>query len=328
MYRRQLSWFVLIFGGLGLVPLVLQDTFWLRVITEGIMWIGLAITWDVIGGYTGYVSFGHGAFFGVGAYTTAVLMLRSGWPFALALPVGGILAGVLALLAGLPTLRLKGAYFAIATWALSRAIQQLALVMPITGGTNGLRFPPFLNPQFFFYVMLGIVAATFLLLWILLEHSSFGLKLKAIREDEAASMAVGLKPTLIKVQSFMLSAVPAGVLGGVYAYWISYIDPGSVLSDLVTDQAVVMAVFGGLGTLVGPAIGAVVLFAFKMFFWAKLSNFEVLYLIVLGALIALSVVFLPDGLWGALTARRGARKARSLHTEAPVAAAKEETGHE
>jgi len=309
MYRRQLSWFVLVFGGLGLVPLVLHDTFWLRVITEGIMWIGLAITWDVIGGYTGYVSFGHGAFFGVGAYTTAILMLQAHWPFAAALAAGGVIAAVLALLAGLPTLRLKGAYFAIATWALARAIQQIALVTKdLTGGTDGMRFPPFLNPQFFFYVMLGVVAVTLAVLWALLENSSFGLKLKAIREDEAASMAVGLKPTVIKIQSFMLSALPAGVMGGVYAYWIGYIDPGSVLNDLVTDQAVVMAVFGGLGTLVGPAIGAVVLFAFKTLFWAKLSNFEVLYLIVLGALIALSVVFLPDGIWGALTGRSAAKK--------------------
>ena len=139
---------------------------------------------------------------------------------------------------------------------------------------------------------------------------------------------MGINTPLYKTIAFALSGAFTGLAGGVYAYWISYIDPGSVLSDLVTDQAVVMAVFGGLGTLIGPAIGAVVLFAFKMFFWAKLSNFEVLYLIVLGALIALSVVFLPDGLWGAFTARRGAKKPRSLHTDAPVVAARGETGHE
>ena len=161
------------------LPAVIHDTFFLRVITEAIMWIGLAIAFDVLAGYTGYLNFGHGAFFGVGAYTTAILMMQAHWPFALALPMGGVLAGVGALIAGLPTLRLKGAYFAIATWALSRAVQQLALIMDITGGPDGMRLPSFLNPQFFYYLMLAIVAVTFALLWFLLEHSPFGLKLKA-----------------------------------------------------------------------------------------------------------------------------------------------------
>jgi branched-chain amino acid transport system permease protein len=305
MKDKCLRWGVPLLLVLIALPTVIHDTFFLRVITEAIMWIGLAIAFDVLAGYTGYLNFGHGAFFGVGAYTTAILMMQAHWPFALALPMGGVLAGVGALIAGLPTLRLKGAYFAIATWALSRAVQQLALIMDITGGPDGMRLPSFLNPQFFYYLMLAIVAATFALLWFLLEHSPFGLKLKAVREDEDGAMALGLNPTKLKMQAFILSAVPTGILGGVYAYWITFIDPASTLGDLVSDQALVMVVFGGMGTLIGPVIGAVLIFAFKTLFWAYLSDYQLLYLIILGAVIALSVVFMPNGLWGTMN---GARK--------------------
>jgi branched-chain amino acid transport system permease protein len=296
-------------GILMLIPMLVQDTFVLRICTEAIMWIGLAISWDVLAGYTGYLNFGHGAFFGIGAYVTALLMKLGGWPFFAALPAGGLAAVAAALVAGIPTLRLKGAYFAIATWALSRAIQQLALVLDVTGGPDGMRLPPFLHPQFFYYVMLAVVTATFVLLWYLLEKAPFGLKVKAIREDESGAMCLGINPTRIKLQSFVLSTFPAGLIGGIYAYWITYIDPASVLGDLVTDQAVVMAVFGGLGSLIGPIIGAVIIFAFKTVFWAYLSDYQVLYLIILGALIAMSVVFLPNGLWGTVSGALAGKKA-------------------
>lgn len=307
--RKEILWCFFVFLGFLVIPIGVHSAFFLRIITEAIMWIGLAITWDLLAGYTGFLNFGHGVFFGVGAYTTAILMMQAGWPFPLALLIGGLLTGIMALIVGLPTLRLRGAYFAIAMWAFGRAFQQLALVLDITGGPDGMRLPPFLNPQFFFYLMLGIVAVTFFLLWFLLVRAPFGLKVKAIREDESGAMALGLNPTLIKVQSFILSAIPPGVIGGVYAYWITYIDPASVFGDIVTDQAVVMAVFGGLGTLIGPAIGAVLIFAFKTYFWAYLSDYQVLYLIILGAAIALSVVFLPNGLWGTLIGYMGGGRA-------------------
>jgi branched-chain amino acid transport system permease protein len=304
MKDKSIRWGLPLLAIMVAMPAVIHDTFFLRVATEAIMWIGLAIAFDVLAGYTGYLNFGHGAFFGLGAYTTAILMMQAHWPFALALPMGGVLAGIGAFIAGLPTLRLKGAYFAIATWALSRAVQQMALIMDITGGPDGMRLPSFLNPQFFYYLMLAIVAATFALLWFLLERSPFGLKLKAIREDEEGAMALGLNPTKLKMQAFILSAVPTGILGGVYAYWITFIDPASTLGDLVSDQALVMVVFGGMGTLIGPVIGAVLIFAFKTLFWAYLSDFQLLYLIILGAVIALSVVFMPNGLWGTLNGFR------------------------
>lgn len=283
---------------LAVLPLIFDGPFFLRIATETIMWIGLAITWDLLAGYTGYLNFGHAMFFGIGAYTTAILMKHAGWAFILTVPLGGLLAGIAAFIIGLPTLRLKGAYFAIGTWALALAAQQLALILDITGGPDGMRLPPFLNPVYFYYWMVGVVAATFILYWILLEWAPFGLKVRAIREDQEGAMALGINPTHVKVQAFVLSAVPVGLMGSVYAYWITFIDPLSALGDILTDQAVVMAVVGGLGTLIGPAIGAVIVFAFKTLFWAYLSDYQVLYLIILGAAIALTVLFLPNGLWG------------------------------
>ena len=122
-------------------------------------------------------------------------------------------------------------------------------------------------------------------------------------------MAIGLNPTVLKLQSFILSALPVGLIGGVYAYWITYIDPASVMGDLVTDQAVVMALVGGLGTLIGPVIGAILFFAFKTFFWTYLSDYQVLYIIIMGLAICTSVVFLPNGIIGAIWGRKDGQSA-------------------
>jgi branched-chain amino acid transport system permease protein len=315
--ERRLQAALALFVALALLPLVVKDTFLLRVVTEGVMWIGLAVAFDVLAGYTGYLNFGHSAFFGIGAYATAILMMRAHWPFPLAAAAGGLAGALGAVIAGLPTLRLRGAYFAIATWALSRAVQQAALMMELTGGPDGMRLTAFLHPQFFYLVMLGTVAGTFLVFWYLLERAPFGLKLKAIREDELGAKALGLNPTRLKLQAFVLSAVPTAVMGGIFAYWVTFIDPASTLGDLVSDQALVMVVFGGMGTLIGPVIGSVLIFALKTFFWDYLSEYDVLYLIILGAVIALSVVFLPNGVLGVRLRSRSSGETASQANPTP-----------
>jgi branched-chain amino acid transport system permease protein len=320
---RRLIVSALVFLAFLAIPAVVHDTFALRMCTEAFMWIGLAVTLDVMAGYTGYLNFGHQAFFGIGAYATAILMMKAHWPFPLALAAGGALAGAAAVVIGIPTLRLRGSYFAIAVWALARAIQQFALIATWTGGPDGMRLTAFLDPQFFFYVMLGIVGATFFVLWFLLERAPFGLKLKAIREDQESAKALGLNPTHLKIQAFILSAIPTALIGGVFAYWVTFIDPGSTLGDLISDQAIVMLVFGGMGTLIGPVIGAVLIFSFKTLFWAYLSQYEVLYIIILGAVIATSVVFMPDGVLGKFV-RKGLRRALGLAGAPPAAAAGKE----
>jgi branched-chain amino acid transport system permease protein len=320
---RRLIAAIIVFLLFLCIPAVVQDTFALRMCTEAFMWIGLAVTLDVMAGYTGYLNFGHQAFFGIGAYTTAILMMKGHWPFPLAVAAGGAVAAVAALVIGIPTLRLRGSYFAIAVWALARAIQQFALIATFTGGPDGMRLTAFLDPQFFFYVMLGIVGATFFCLWFLLERAPFGLKLKAIREDQESAKALGLNPTRLKIQAFIISAIPTALIGGVFAYWVTFIDPGSTLSDLVSDQAIVMVVFGGMGTLIGPVIGAILIFSFKTVFWAYLSQYEVLYIIILGAVIAASVVFMPDGVLGKFIRKAVRRSAKPESLPPPATAGKE-----
>jgi len=141
---------------------------WIRIATEILMWAGLAQSWNIIGGYTGYLDFGHGAFFGLGAYITGIVMLHLGWPFGIGLLLSGVLASLLAMMIGYPTLRLRGAYFAIATWAFGEMIRQIATILDFTGGAFGLQLPPYLNLPFFYYLTLGVTGLTYLTVHLLL----------------------------------------------------------------------------------------------------------------------------------------------------------------
>jgi branched-chain amino acid transport system permease protein len=279
-----------------LAPFALNP-FWLRILTEILLWIGLAVSWNIIGGYTGYLNFGHGAFFGVGAYVTAIAMVHAGLPFGAGLLLGGLASAALAAFIGLPTLRLRGAYFAIATWAFAEMIRQVALLLEVTGGAFGMRVPGLLDPNFFYYVMWAAVAGTCAITYGLMERSRMGYKLRAIREQEEAAETLGVATTRLKLAAFALSATFPGVLGGIYGYWTTYIHPDSVLSGSVTDQIVVMALLGGLGTAVGPILGAVLLQAVSRFLWLQMEQ-SVLYIVFIGLVICVVVQLLPDGLVG------------------------------
>jgi branched-chain amino acid transport system permease protein len=146
----------------------LVNSYWLRIATGALMWAGLACSWNILGGYAGYIDFGHSAFFGIGAYATAILMGGGfGWPFMATIPAGLVAAALVAAVIGGPTLRLRGAYFAIATWAFAEMLLQLANLLTITGGTGGLSVPPFLDENFFYFVMLAAVVVTYGITWLL-----------------------------------------------------------------------------------------------------------------------------------------------------------------
>ena len=248
---------------LCLLPMM-TTPYYVRVATGVALWAGIALSWNVICGYAGYISFGHVAFFGIGAYTTAILMQPNhGWNFWATLPVAAVVAGAVAALVGWPALRLKGAYFAIATWALAEAIRQLTTVLGFTGGSRGLTTPIRLNDNFFFYTMLGAAAIAYAVCYLLLERSRFGFQVKAVRDNEIAARAQGINTTMVKIWAFVLSAMIPAVLGGINAYWITFINPASVLNTLITDQLVVMVLVGGLGHILGPALGATAMFLLR-----------------------------------------------------------------
>ncbi len=256
------------------------------------MLAALAESWNIIGGFTGYASFGNAAFFGIGAYTTGILLTQAGLPFAFAVPAAGLTAALFAAAVGLPVLRLKGHYFAIATLGTAEAMREIVFNLGITGGGSGLVLPILRSPLPFFYLMLAIlVAATTANAW--LARSRFGYGLAAIREDEDAAAAMGINTPLYKTVAFALSGAFGGLAGGVYAYWITFIDPDAVFQVGTTIQMIILAVFGGAGTVVGPLLGALVLTSVSDWLSAHLVSLAELFH---GVIIILVVLFMPRGL--------------------------------
>ncbi len=288
---------------LALMPFLVNN-YWLRIATGALMWAGLACSWNMLGGYAGYINFGHSAFFGLGAYVTAFLMNDPfGLPFVATIPAGMLVTALFAIIIGAPTLRLRGAYFAIATWAFAEVLIQFASAVDFTGGIGGIGLPPYLNERFFYYTMFGVAALTYLVTWALFERSRFGLKVKALRDHEPAAEAQGINTALVKLQTFVLSAVTASVFGAIFAYWVTFINPKSVFGGDITDQMVVMVLLGGLGSLWGPAIGGVALFVVNRLVWMYWGD-TAFYIAVLGAAIVLVVLFLPNGIASLFTRRR------------------------
>ena len=214
------------------------------------------------------------------------------WPFALALPASGLLAMAFAALVGIPILRLKGHYFAIATLGVAETMREIVYNLKITGGGTGLTMPITKSALPFFYLMFGIlVAATAINWW--LSASRFGYGLVAIREDEDAAMAMGINAALYKTAAFALSGAFAGLVGGVSAYWITFIDPDGVFKVIITIQMIIMAVFGGMGTVVGPLLGALVLASVSELLSTQLVSLAELFN---GLIVILVVLFMPKGL--------------------------------
>jgi len=308
--RQQVS--LLVFAVVVITVPFWTDDYWTRIFTGVAMWSALTMSWNVMGGYAGYINFGQVAFFGIGAYTTALLMQHGQhWNFFATLPVGAALAGVLAVVIGWPVLKLRGAYFAIATWAMAEAFLQIATAAGFTGGSSGLTLPINASVSFFYYSMLVPAIITFVGCWLLLERSRFGYRVKAVRDHEAAAESVGIDTTRVKIQAFVLSAVIPGVFGGIYAYWITFINPTSVLATDITDQMVVMALVGGLGRIWGPVLGATLLYLVDRQFIAAFGE-TTAYIAVLGGLVALIVLFLPDGLISLFSPGRRVALSRQL----------------
>ncbi|MEE9274676.1 MAG: branched-chain amino acid ABC transporter permease [bacterium] len=264
------------------------------------MSIGLASGWNLISGYTGYVSLGHAVFFGVGAYIASLQITNWGTHWFPAALVGGAGAAVLALPVGALCLRLRGPYFAIFMIGLNELMAILVSVFEdVTGGAMGISLPPVRNiiPVYFGMgaVALSAVAVTF---W--LDSTRFGLRLLSIREDETAAGMLGTNTSLYKLFAFLLSAFFPGAVGGIYAWYISYIDPETVFDIFFSIQMVLMCILGGRGTPLGPVIGATTLYLLTEFTWANLPEF---HRFVFGALIVLVLLFAPRGIVGFLTVR-------------------------
>ena len=283
-------------GCLALYPMGATG-YGIRFMLQLFMWIALAQSWNLISGLTGYVSFGHVAFFGMGAYTTGILIVRLGWPWIGAALAGGVMAVLLALVIGWPCLRLRGPYFAIAMLGLNEVLRvAVSYYEGLTGGGNGLSLPTLYASVPIYYAM-GLVAAGVTALTAVIITSRFGLRLMTIREDEVAAEAMGIDTSRYKLYAFLLSAAGPGIAGGLAARDQGYIEPISVFPLITTITMIVMALFGGKGTIWGPVLGAVALFSFQEMVWAR---FIYLHQLLFGALIVAIVLLMPRGILGVL----------------------------
>jgi len=251
----------------------------------------LAQSWNIIGGYTGYPSFGNSVFYGLGGYGVAIAMVQYGLPFPVGLAIGIGLPVGFAILLGLPVLRLRGHYFAIATLGLAEVMTAIVSNLEIAGRNVGLILPLVKGDVLFFELsLILLVVTTLAVMWI--SRSRFGFGLIAIRENEQAAAVMGVNTTLYKILAFALCSVFAAVAGGIHAYWITYLDPGSAFDVALNVKMIIMAVFGGPGTIFGPVLGAFVLSAISEILAAKVTSLASIFF---GIVIVAAIVFMPRG---------------------------------
>ncbi|HYN94001.1 MAG TPA: branched-chain amino acid ABC transporter permease [Pilimelia sp.] len=261
----------------------------------------LATSWNLVGGFTGYISLGHGAYVGLGAYGTGLLVTKAGVPSFVALLLAAAIVAALAVPIGIASLRVRGASFVIVSISL---VLILLLVFQswraFTGGSNGLvvprPFPGLRRPDHhlvFFYLFCALLAAA-LLAWWLIDRSRFGMGLKAIREDEDKAQSLGTPTFGAKLIAFVVSATFTALGGGLYALWFGDLDPIFQFSILTGAYMVLMALLGGVRHLFGPLLGALVVGTALEFFKLEYGNTQ-LHLVATGLLLAVVVLFMPEG---------------------------------
>jgi branched-chain amino acid transport system permease protein len=279
-----------------------------RTVATVFMFVALAESWNLIGGYTGYACFGQVVFFGLGGYTTAVLMTHAHQSFWVALPVSGVIAGLYAVLIGLPLLPLKGHYFAVATLGVAEGTREIVTNLgSLTGGGAGISITGTTRlGNDAFYVLFLLLAAFSVAVVALVARSKLGYALRAINQDEEAAGALGINTTRTKIVVFALSGVLTGLVGATYAFQQVVIFPERLFDVNFTVLMVIMVVFGGSGTVVGPVIGATVLQLLSEFLREHVTTGHDF---IFGAIVIVAVILLPQGV---VNYSRGAFRERRL----------------
>ncbi len=253
---------------------------------------------NIITGLTGYVDFGHAVFYGIGAYTTAILVINfhtiNITPYVFSI-IGGLMAAFFALLIGAPVLRLKGAYFAIATLSVSQAIGITISNISELGGAYGLPLARYISYDVISaYLSMWITLLFTIILTLWISNSRFGYGLRAIREDEIAANVMGINASFYKLMAYMLSAFIAGVVGGISGILYVYVSIEYFKVDLTVKMLVSM-MLGGQGTILGPLIGAILYYAIE---YTLVTSYPFLHLMIFGTILIIIVLFMPEGLIG------------------------------
>jgi branched-chain amino acid transport system permease protein len=301
---------VVVFAAVGLAPLVVRDAFLLDSLVLILIWGTSAAAWNVAGGYAGQVSLGHSAFFGIGAYAAALVVTRTGFSPWLGLLVGMAVATLVGLIIGYLSNRLRGPYFGLATIAFS----QVLLIVgsrwrAVTSGSEGIPVPfrpgfwtlGLADKRIWVWIMLGFA----LLAWLVgvyLERARRGYQLAAVREDEDAALSLGVPARRLKVVAICVSAALTAACGALWTQYIGFVDPFYVFSVDLSVKFALGAVIGGLGTALGPFLGAALVTtvetALRAHFGGIGAGLVGIYLIVYGGALIVMVRWVPQGLVG------------------------------
>jgi len=310
-WRQPAIWLnLLLVFALGALTLLLRRDTLRETMFTLLMFVGLASSLNILMGYTGYVSFGHIVFFGLGGYTGFYFISQRGWPLYPAALAGGLLSAVLAGLLGLAILRLRGAYFALATIGINEAARAFVNNFKPFGGPTGMSI------NFSVYKEYGGPAqalwTTFTLMWLValvvvlvsysVKRSRFGLGLMAIREDEDAAMVMGVNAPRAKTLAFILSAFFPGIIGTLFFFKNGNIEPGDAFRLQMSIETLVMIMLGGQGTVLGPIIGAAAYQQLRTYLLTS-PIFKSLHLAFAGLALLVIVLFIPAGIVGWLRAR-------------------------
>ena len=302
---RRLLWPLLLLALVIVYPLVLSTPFEQRLGALVLLYAIAASSWNIVGGYAGQVSVGHVVFFGCGAYAAMGAYAHFGLSPLVGLPAGIVLAVTIAAVIGVPTLRLSGHYFSMATIAVAELIRLVVTNTNYLGAAVGLSGPPvprnvfdvsFISALPYYYLFLVILAITLLITWWM-ANSRMGFYLRAIKDSERAARSLGVPASRAKLHAYMLSAGLTSVAGALYAMMFGFVDPESGLGILISVKMLIMAALGGAGLLFGPLVGAAILVPLE-----ELSNSLLggqgagLTFVVYGAIIVLIARFQPGGL--------------------------------
>lgn len=310
--RARLTWAILGMAILLALPVIIRDRYFQHILVLCGIYVILTSSWNLLAGYSGLLNLGHAAFFGIGGYSSALVALKLHITPWLGLPIGGAVAAIFGILLGIPSFRLSGPYLAITTIGFSEILRLVAMNwVSLTRGSLGLFGIPaltgfhfstgfrveFISEQNVYYVILVFAALTLILLNKLM-NSEFGITLKSMREDEVGAESIGIDTSRYKLSVFMMSAFLAGFAGALYAHYIRLISP-EMLSLGETFMVLAMVMVGGLGTLFGPVVGAVILTVLSegLRFLEDFIKADI-RLIIYGSLLMLTILFMRNGVVG------------------------------